>query len=183
MDLERAQILSYTMQFNVMNEESGQINYLLMPTVLSNFVVNSTTVAYTYLNSSWNIFYFKEKRFTKFPFNNQTPYKVLPFKCLIVVSNQIFALNSKAPRRFNSNIIPVNLKLICLQVCDRYSYISLDPEVLWVISELKRKQKQKQKTILSSSWIFLRLFFIEEKSCVSVISRVYFFEITGSVNG
>lgn len=49
---------------------------------------------------------------------------------LIVVSNQIFAVNNKAPRRFNYNIIPVNLKFICLQVYDRYSYISLDPEVL-----------------------------------------------------
>lgn len=58
MDLERGQILSYTM----MNEESGQVMNLLMTTVLSNFVVNSTTVAYTYLNSSLNVFCLKKKK-------------------------------------------------------------------------------------------------------------------------
>lgn len=47
MDLERAQILSCTMLFNMMNEESGQVNYLLMPAVLSTYIVNSTTVTYT----------------------------------------------------------------------------------------------------------------------------------------
>lgn len=71
-----------------------------------------------------------KKMFTKFPFKNRTPDEILHFKCLIVVSNQFFAVNNKAPRRFNSNIIPVNLKFICLQVYDKYSYISLDLEVL-----------------------------------------------------
>lgn len=130
MDLERGQILSYTR----MNEESSQVMNLLRTTVLSNFVVNSTTVAYTYLNSSLHVFCFKKnktkKRFTNFPFKNQTPNRVLHFKCLIVVSDQVFAVNNKDPRRFNCNIIPVNLKFIGLQVYDRYSYISLDPQVL-----------------------------------------------------
>lgn len=141
MDLERAQILSYTTLFNMMNEESGQVNYLLMPAVLFNFIVSSTSAAYTHWNSSLNVFCFKEIRSAEFPFKNQSPDKILRFKCLIIVSNQIFAVNNKAPRRFNSNIIPVNLKFMCLQVCDRYSYISLDPEVLWVISESKRNPK------------------------------------------
>lgn len=63
LDLERAQILSYTVLFNRMNEESGQVNYLLMPIVHSNFIVISTSAAHTYLNSSFNVFCSKEKAY------------------------------------------------------------------------------------------------------------------------
>lgn len=62
LDLERAQILSYTVLFNRMNEESGQVNYLLMPTVHSNFIVISTSAAHTYLNSL-SVFCSKEKAY------------------------------------------------------------------------------------------------------------------------
>lgn len=69
-------------------------------------------------------------------------------------------MNNKAPRRFYSNIIFVNFKLICLQVYDRCCYISLDPEVLWVISEFKKKF---QTTILSTSWVFSQTAFYRGK--------------------
>lgn len=66
LDLERAQILNHIVLFNRINGESGQVNYLLMPTVHSNFIVISTTVAPTHLNPSLNVFSFKEKGLPNF---------------------------------------------------------------------------------------------------------------------
>lgn len=161
LDLERAQILSYTVLFNRMNEESGQVNYLLMPTVHSNFIVISTSAAHTYLNSL-SVFCSKEKAYH---LNFHLKIKHLIKYCIsstwLLSQIFFFAVNNKAPRRFNSNIIFVNLKFIHLQVSDRYYYISLDPEVLWVISAFKKKS---QTTILSTSWVFLKLLFIGEKN-------------------
>lgn len=110
------------------------------------------------LNSSLNVFCFKEKRFTQFIFKNQACDRVLHFKCLIIVLNQIFAVNNKAPRRFNSSFIPVNLKFNCLQIYNRYSYILLDPEILWVISELKTKNSNNycKHQLFFSQTVFYR---------------------------
>lgn len=66
LDSERAQVLSHRVLSNRMNEESGQVNYPLMPTVHSNFIVISTTVAYTHLNSPLNAFSLKEKGLQNF---------------------------------------------------------------------------------------------------------------------
>lgn len=82
------------MLFNIMNEESVQLNYFLKPTDFSNFHLNSTIV-YMSLNSSTDISCLKEKLFPKFPFKNHIPDEMLHFKWLTVVSDQIFTVNNK----------------------------------------------------------------------------------------